>query len=129
MTVHPHALFGVDDYAWRGKARTTDPDTSHAAAREITGRTERAILAVFDSWWDGRPNRLTDQQLCAAFPNLYAPTVKSARSRLTKQGILVDSGERRPSSRGRPMIVWKLATTGREPMSDETTGPKEQYPR
>jgi hypothetical protein len=71
---------------------------------------ERAILDVFarepHPWYMGG---LTDDEIAARLPACHAPTVKSARSRLTAAGLLVDSGERRPSSRGRQMIVWRLA--------------------
>ena len=108
MTVHPHALFGVDDYGWRepALARVSDPDTSHVAARSVTpGRTEAAILFVFARW-----PAMTDDGLCDRLIGHYPPTVKSARSRLTRAGLLVDSGERRMSERNRPMIVWTKAS-------------------
>jgi hypothetical protein len=51
---------------------------------------------------------MTDDEIAARLPTCYPPTVKSARSRLSGQGLLVDSGVRRPSVRGRDQIVWKL---------------------
>lgn len=81
--------------------RSTDPDTSRHAAEGVTGRTEQLIVAVFDTC-----NNLSDDELCARLPDLYPPTVKTARSRLTKAGRLVDSGMRRPSIRGRDQVVW-----------------------
>ena len=86
-------------------ARRTDPDTSHAAAASITpGRTERMILSLLYP-----ALILTDDEICELLGSLHPPTVKSARSRLTKAGLLVDTGERRPSNRGRDQIVWRLA--------------------
>jgi hypothetical protein len=91
-----------------GLARYGDPDTAHQAARHITGRTEHQILDVFDLAVLTRRGGFTDDELCAALPRVYPPTVKSARSRLSRKGALVDSGGRRVSRRGVPMIVWVL---------------------
>jgi hypothetical protein len=88
-----------------GQVRATDPDTSAAAARAITGRTEALILGKFRSMGCS----MTDDELCDALPNHYPPTVKSARSRLSNHRLLVDSGERRLSYRGCQQIAWKLS--------------------
>ena len=94
------------------RARAVDTQTALDAARSITpGRTERQILDAFHREGYRKPRHLrgfTDDELCAWMPTLYPPTVKSARSRLTNQGLLEDSGERRPSIRGRDQIVWRL---------------------
>ena len=88
-------------------SRIGDPSTSDAAAASITpGRTERVILAHFErcGMW------LTDDELCRDLGNLYhGPTVRTARSRLSKAGVLVDSGKRGKSARGRQQIAWRLA--------------------
>lgn len=107
MTDQP-TLFASDPH---GLTRMTDPATSLAAARSITpGRTEGLILDVFehapDVWLRGG---LTDDELAALLPQCHAPTVKSARSRLSNLGVLVDSGQTRPSLRGRASIVWRAA--------------------
>jgi hypothetical protein len=89
-----------------GLARFGDPETSHDAARRITGRTERAILFFFTN---GDGHALTDDELCRWLPDYWPPTLKAARSRLSKKGALVDSGKRRLSDRGFEQIVWRLA--------------------
>ena len=83
-------------------ARWQDPATSHEAARKQRGGAAQAILAVFAR----HPEGLTDDEMAAELKTLHAPTVKSARSRLSKRGLLCDSGQTRLSSRGSPMIVW-----------------------
>lgn len=88
------------------RSRAKDPATSKAAAATQTGGVEAEIMFVFTlssgpGW--------TDDEVCRALPLFYAPTVKSARSRLSNRGLLVDSGERRKSDRGRDQIVWRLA--------------------
>jgi hypothetical protein len=85
-----------------GAVRATDPQTSRDAARAVTKGVEHSVLQVFNA-----ETRLTDDELVERMPNLHGPTCKSARSRLSKRGVLVDSGERRPSVRGQPMIVWR----------------------
>lgn len=103
MTAQP-ILFPV------GRARASDPSTSHEAAVVISGRTE---LLILDAFGDPRQGiTMTDDQLAdwlSLAAHTHPPTVKSARSRLSRAGLLVDSGERRPSNRGRQQIVWRLA--------------------
>lgn len=89
-----------------GAARHSDPVTSLAAARAQRGGIEAAILEVFASFHIGN---LTDDELCARLNWAHPPTVKSARSRLTKARLLVDAGVRRPSDCGQSMICWRRA--------------------
>lgn len=93
--------------------RVTDPETSAQAAKSVAGRgVEREILEVFavqvrlqGTKWDG----LTDDELVALMPGRYGPTIKSARSRLTKNGFLGQFGtQTRPSARGQASTVWNL---------------------
>jgi hypothetical protein len=80
--------------------RRTDPATSQRAARAPS--CEPLVLAMFR-----QHGPMTDDEVCARLPDLHPPTVKSARSRLAvHQGLLFDTGVRRPSLRGAPMFVW-----------------------
>lgn len=90
---------------WNGpKARGTDPVTSHAAAALVDpGPTERAILAVVRAHGPS-----TDDDICSYLPGLNPPTVKTARSRLSKTGALVPCGEG-VSLRQRRMTKWGVA--------------------
>ncbi len=95
-----------------GLVRHSDPVTSVAAARSLTpGRTERRILDAFRVLSCAWPRQgFTDDELVdLILPALHPPTVKSARSRLSKAGLLADSGVTRPSNRGRQSVVWVLA--------------------
>ena len=83
--------------------RRSDPETAREAAVAQHGS---GVPAVVLRTFYAHPG-LTDDELCAQVPYLYPPTVKSARSRLSKAGELVDSGERRLSDRGRRQIVWR----------------------
>ena len=89
---------------YTGPSRRTDPDTSRAAARSVGHGAEQAILDVF------RPGvAITDDEIAEAlgYRGLYPSTVKSARSRLAKAGLLVAAGEGL-SNRGRRMTKWRL---------------------
>lgn len=87
--------------------RRSDPDTSRAAAAvQRCSELEGEIRSIF-GWHGGRG--LTDDELCRLLPDRYPPTVKTARSRLAKRGVLYDTGQRRRSQRGRDMAVWQLA--------------------
>lgn len=89
--------------------RHTDPQTSVDAARSVSPGAEARILEAFAMLDHNRRIGLTDDELAAALAPLYGPTVKTARSRLSKAGWLIDSGKRRTSVRGRAQIVWVLA--------------------
>ncbi len=93
-----------------GLVRHSDPVTSLASARSLTpGRTERLILEQAP----GHPDGFTDDEMAAGLwwaHGAYGPTVKTARSRLSKAGLLRDSGVTRASNRGRLQIVWELAS-------------------
>lgn len=87
------------------KARSTDPETSKAAAESVEAWVQDdALLCKF-----AKHGPLNDDELAAVCPSWYPPTLKSSRSRLSKRGLLVPTGEKRPSNRGKPMQVWRLA--------------------
>lgn len=86
-----------------GRVRATDPPTSVRAARKQSGGVEEQIRRVFL-----QHRRLSDDALCRRLPNLHQPTVKSARSRLSGRGELVDTGTVAKSDRGVDQIVWSL---------------------
>ena len=83
-------------------SRRSDPPTSRAAAASVNaGAVETLILEAFDQF-----GALTADELCDVLDGPFPPTVKSALSRLKNAGCLKDSGMRRPSNRGRLMVVW-----------------------
>jgi len=87
-------------------ARRTDPDTSRDAAEAVEPEAARQECRIMERFAMFGP--MNDDELVARSPQWHGPTVKTARSRLSKRGFLVDSGERRPSVRGRDQIVWRL---------------------
>lgn len=87
-----------------GAARHHDRLTSLNAALAQKGGTEGEILRIFSEIDLGG---LTDDELCDRMPGWNPPTVKTARSRLLRQGWLEDSTVRRPSATGSEMTVWR----------------------
>lgn len=94
------------------KARTTDPDTSHAAASSLHHLTERrqAILEVLK-----RYGPLTDEALVALYDELadsgdvppQSPSgIRTRRSELTRDGHVADTGRRSTTTTGRSAILW-----------------------
>ena len=90
--------------------RRTDPSTSRDAAAAVTPEAARQECRIMERFAMFGP--MNDDELCARSPQWHPPTIKTARSRLSKRGFLVDTGERRPSNRGRDQIVWKLTEGG-----------------
>jgi hypothetical protein len=99
-------------------ARTSDPGTSHAAARSITPETmrasQRAVLRIFE-----RQGAMTDEQLAkeydhrftwepSLFPRQSPSGLRTRRKELTDAGLLRDSGIRRKLYSGRLAIVWEI---------------------
>ena len=101
------------DVIWdEPKARTSDPDTSHAAARSLGHMTERrqAVWAVL-----AEHGPLTDESLVAIYDqfaedNLVPPQspsgIRTRRNELTKLGLAIDSGQRGMTVSGRTAILW-----------------------
>lgn len=98
-------------------ARTTDPSTSHEAARahpevRITDR-DRALAALRAAG----PNGLTDHELGEQIGRIQTSAGKR-RKELQDVGLVENSGMRRLSPSGSPAIVWRarschlIANTG-----------------
>lgn len=84
-------------------SRSTDGATSREAAASVNGAAvEARILLAFERW-----GPMTDDELVATCDG-YGPTLKTARSRLTKAGCLVRAGLG-TSDRGRAMTRWAVA--------------------
>jgi DNA-binding transcriptional ArsR family regulator len=86
-------------------ARRTDPATSHVAAKRATvnAGTNRALaLRLLREAPDG----LTDFEL-AERAGLQQTSIGKRRGELRDQGLVCDSGRRRPAPSGSPAIVWE----------------------
>ena len=96
-------------------ARSTDPQTSHEAAKSVTDaamtETHRAIMRLLES----RP--MNDEQLYQMFVqgaehdywnHASMSGVRSRRSELVKRGLVKDCG-RSKTKFGRASIIWGRA--------------------
>jgi hypothetical protein len=90
--------------------RTLDPQTSHEAEASVTGLAEtyRIILATLR-----QSGPMNDQALIRAFQSSGKRAsdsgIRSRRSELTAQGLIVDTGDRVKMESGRMSIVWGVA--------------------
>jgi len=90
--------------------RTTDPDTSRAAAEMTPG------LRVSDRWralavHRAHPDGLTDFEL-AELMGRQQTSAGKRRGELVALGYIADSGRRRPAPSGARAIVWQLTNGG-----------------
>jgi hypothetical protein len=104
--------------SYQARARRTDPQTSHDAARTVIkiNDTHRQITALLRTFRDG----LTDEQIADEWernvlrlPHDWAPVspsgLRSRRSELVRAGKVVDSGEKGRTVAGRACTIWRLA--------------------
>lgn len=93
-------------------ARRTDPDTSHAAAAEITPRLRELQLAVLDYAASRGPDGFTDPEMNAHFVTTSS-TYRTRRSELVGKGFILDTGRRRVAGEGgRKHAVWAITLRG-----------------
>jgi hypothetical protein len=107
----PPPITSVPYVAYR-EVRTTDPDTSAAAAASIAAEAtevQRRVYAIHAAHPDG----LTDEELLTVYLAIHGPAAESSprkrRCDLAHAGLIVDSGDRRPLISGRNGIVWTIA--------------------
>ena len=94
-------------------ARTTDPQTSHQAARSVNvTRGQQIVLNEFLMY-----HQMTDEQLIEALKirqdscpdaRLSDSGARSRRAELVTIGILKDTGHRTTTAAGRKTTIWGL---------------------
>jgi hypothetical protein len=99
-------------------SRTTDPETSHVAAREVKVRagTQRARLlyAFNDYHWNAAGVGLTDEAAMEYAEGVSAMSEFSKRcSELREGGFIEPTGETRAGSAGPQRIVSRITDKGR----------------
>lgn len=87
--------------------RSAPPGTSEVAADMIAAVANHKRRQVFDVIAAAGLQGATDAAVQAA-TGLRAQSVSPRRDELRALGLIVDSGERRPTPSGRPAAVWKL---------------------
>lgn len=87
--------------------------TSKVAAQRIAGHAAKQRADVLAVIVKAGALGATDAEIEAA-TGLRAQSVSPRRGELVKLGLVIDSGERRPTPRGRPAAVWVAASLARK---------------
>ncbi|MDA1054623.1 MAG: hypothetical protein O3C40_29685 [Planctomycetota bacterium] len=85
--------------------RSCGAETSTQAAEAVkphAGRLRDLVYSLVEA-----RGGATDEEIARAL-ELLSDTARARRCELRDAGYLVDSGDRRPTSRGRPAVVWKV---------------------
>ncbi len=92
-----------------GPAPTHHPgtDTERVSADLIRPRAGTLRARALTALQAAEPYGLTDDELAEA-TEVYLYSIAPRRVELTKRGWVMDSGNRRTSSHGRPAVVWVL---------------------
>lgn len=90
-------------------SRNAPAGTSDAAARRIAGYAAKQRTDVLAVIVKAGALGATDAEIETA-TGIRAQSVSPRRGELCKLGMIVDSGRRRPTPRGRPAAVWIAAT-------------------
>lgn len=95
----------------RELARSDDPETSHAAARTLSGKAgtmRRTLLEAFD-----RRGPMTPEEVSLVAGYGAADGAWKRVSDLKTNGLIEPTGETRPGSQGREQAVLAITTLGR----------------
>ncbi|MCC6321080.1 MAG: hypothetical protein IT438_06535 [Phycisphaerales bacterium] len=95
--------------------RNAPPGTSEVAARRIAGHAAAQRAAVLAVIVKSGAFGATDAEI-ESVTGIRAQSVSPRRGELHKLGLIVDSGRRRPTPRGRPAAVW--VTTNHAPKTE-----------
>jgi hypothetical protein len=89
----------------RKMARATDPDTSHEAAQDAAGNSDKHRALALRLLEEAGPDGLTDFDLAAA-TGIQQTSIGKRRGELRDAGLVINSGRKRPSPSGSAAIVW-----------------------
>lgn len=93
-------------------ARRSDPDTSHAAANDVSPFLVGIQAAVLDYAAECEPGGFIDPMLNARF-DCAGSSYRSRRAELVDRGLIADTGARRTlDGKGRRFIVWRITPAG-----------------
>lgn len=88
-------------------ARSTDPGTSWAAARDATEKAPTHRVRCYQTLDRAHPGGLTDYEL-AELTGLQQNSAGKRRGELRDAGLVEDSGQTRPAPSGSKAIVWRV---------------------
>lgn len=92
------------------RARNDDPETSHAAAEEISDHLRELQQRVLTLFAEQGP--MTHHELIAkyrdAFGKTSESTIRTRCAELVEKGLIVDTGARADLESGRRAVVWAL---------------------
>ena len=105
----------------RPRARRSDPATSHAAAASVVNLsdTKRRILDLV-ALEPSTDFEIRDRWDSSGFPTISDSGLRTRRSELVDDGLLIDSGSTRPGPSGRAYVVWTVRHLS-STLSGETT--------
>jgi hypothetical protein len=89
----------------REMVRTTDPDTSVAAALSVDSTQLEAMVYEIIAKY---PNGCTSDEVMHHFPSHGVQTISPRFAPLIRKGFIYDTGERRRASSGRSQRVMKV---------------------
>lgn len=100
-TKHEYEQLTTDHVFLRNDA----PDTSIAAAKKVLGRTGSQRRRVYNYILSNGIDGATDQQIQDAL-SISESSERPRRKELLEAGLIIDSGERRPTRSGNASKVW-----------------------
>lgn len=89
----------------RGLHRTDDPETSKKAAASILP-SRFTIRQQVEAFAKEHPDGFIDEQMEERWPHRAGSTLRTRRSELAQENIILDSGRTRRNAVNREMIVW-----------------------
>lgn len=95
-------------FDFTARARSSDPGTSHAAARGVADSLPRLQQLVLDALKRCGKRGATSYEL-ADMLRIDRVTISPRLKPLAEAGYVIASTERRLGPTGRPGIVWKVA--------------------
>lgn len=103
-----------EQFEGRGLARRTDPATSHEAARAVkVGKLQLIVLQELRS--SGGGLTIKELKLVSSTP---MESISPRFAPLRKNGLIMDTGERRQNPGGRKGIVWDITGLGLRVLSE-----------
>ena len=91
------------------RARTTDPETSHAAAASVKVReSQKTVLTLLKQVGPATDDELLEVAIRQQLP-ITPSGLRTRRCELVQMGLAMDTGERKRKQTGRMAIVWSAA--------------------